>query len=77
MLQEARCRQVKSIRLCLTLGRDLSLPWAKPKHTRLAYEGSFAGMTREAVSLDALLKTREKLFRELPASLDANERDSL
>jgi hypothetical protein len=49
----------------------------KPKDIRLAYEGSFAGMTREAVSLDALLETREKLFRELPASLDANERDFL
>jgi predicted nucleotidyltransferase component of viral defense system len=49
----------------------------KPKDIRLAYGGSFAGMTREAVSLDALLETREKLFRELPASLDANERDFL
>jgi hypothetical protein len=34
-------------------------------------------MTKEAVSLDALLETREKLFRELPASLDAEERDFL
>lgn len=49
----------------------------QPKDIRLAYEGAFAGMTREAVSLDALLETREKLFRELPASLDANERDFL
>lgn len=49
----------------------------KPKDIRLAYEGSFAGMTREAVSLDALLEAREKLFRELPASLDANEREFL
>ena len=49
----------------------------QPKDIRLAYEGSFAGMTREAVSLDALLKTREKLFRDLPALLDANERDFL
>ena len=49
----------------------------QPKDIRLAYEGSFAGMTNEAVSLDALLETREKLFRESPASLDANERDFL
>jgi len=49
----------------------------KPKDIRLVYEGSFAGMTREAVPLDTLLETREKLFRELPASLDANERDFL
>jgi predicted nucleotidyltransferase component of viral defense system len=49
----------------------------QPKDIHLAYEGSFAGMTKEAVSLDALLETREKLFRELPASLDANERDFL
>lgn len=49
----------------------------QPKDLRLPYEGSFVGMTREAVSLDALLETREKLFRELPASLDANERDFL
>jgi hypothetical protein len=34
-------------------------------------------MTREAVPLDALLEIRERLSRELPASLDANERDFL
>ena len=30
VLQEllARCRQVKTVRLCLTFGRDLELPWA-------------------------------------------------
>jgi predicted nucleotidyltransferase component of viral defense system len=49
----------------------------RPKDIRLPYEGSFAGMTRALVSLDALLETREKLFRELPASLDADERDFL
>ena len=29
-LQEllARCKQVKTVRLCLTLGRELGLPWA-------------------------------------------------
>jgi hypothetical protein len=31
VLQEllARCRQVKTVRLCLMIGRDLGLPWAK------------------------------------------------
>ena len=24
----AQCRQVKTVRLCLTLGQDLNLPWA-------------------------------------------------
>lgn len=48
-----------------------------PKDIRLAYEGSFAGMTTKPVLLEVLLETREKLFRELPASLDANERDFL
>ncbi|MDA0204750.1 MAG: nucleotidyl transferase AbiEii/AbiGii toxin family protein [Acidobacteria bacterium] len=49
----------------------------KPKDIRLAYEGSFAGMTREPVSLDALMATSEKLLRELPDSLDTYERDFL
>ena len=48
-----------------------------PKDIRLAYEGSFAGMTTEPVTLDALLETRQRLFRELPAALDANEREFL
>ena len=47
------------------------------KDIRLAYEGSFAGMTTEPVTLEELLETRERLFRELPASLDANEREFL
>ena len=45
-----------------------------PKDIRLAYEGSFAGMTMEPVPIGALLETRENLFRELPAALDPNER---
>jgi hypothetical protein len=49
----------------------------QPKDIRLAYEGSFAGLTREAAPLDVPLETREKLFRELPASLDSDERDFL
>jgi predicted nucleotidyltransferase component of viral defense system len=47
------------------------------KDIQLAYEGSFAGMTTQPVRLEALLDTRERLFRELPAALDANEREFL
>ena len=45
-----------------------------PKDIRPAYEGSFAGMTTEPVTIEALIETRERLFRELPAALDENER---
>jgi predicted nucleotidyltransferase component of viral defense system len=48
-----------------------------PKDIRLAYEGSFAGMTTEPVTMEALLETRDRLFQELPAALDANEREFL
>lgn len=48
-----------------------------PKDLQLAYEGSFVGMTTEPVQLEALLDTRERLFRELPAALDADEREFL
>jgi hypothetical protein len=48
-----------------------------PKDIRLAYGGSFAGMTTEPVTLDALLATRDRLFRELPTALDPNERQFL
>ena len=48
-----------------------------PKDLTLAYEGSFVGMTTAPVRLQALLDTRERLFRELPAALDANEREFL
>jgi predicted nucleotidyltransferase component of viral defense system len=48
-----------------------------PKDITLAYEGSFVGMTTAPVTLDALLETRERLFRKLPAALDANEREFL
>jgi hypothetical protein len=48
-----------------------------PKDLTLAYEGSFVGMTTAPVTLQALLDTRESLFRELPAALDANEREFL
>jgi predicted nucleotidyltransferase component of viral defense system len=48
-----------------------------PKDISLAYEGSFAGMTTEPVTMEALLETRDRLFKELPAALDANEREFL
>ena len=48
-----------------------------PKDIALAFEGSFVGMTAAPVALKALLETRERLFRELPAALDANEREFL
>ena len=48
-----------------------------PKDIQLAYEGSFVGMTTESVTLDALLAARERMFRELPSALDANEREFL
>ena len=48
-----------------------------PKDIRLAYEGSFAGMTTVPVTMETLLETRDRLFQELPAALDANEREFL
>lgn len=48
-----------------------------PKDIRLAYDGSFVGMTTAPVTLQALLETRERLFLELPAALDSNERGFL
>lgn len=48
-----------------------------PKDISLAYEGSFAGMTTAPVTLDVLIQTRQRLFRELPGALDANEREFL
>lgn len=48
-----------------------------PKDIRLAYEGSFVGMTTEPVTLETLYETRERMFRELPAALDSNEREFL
>ena len=48
-----------------------------PKDIELAYEGSFVGMTTAPVTLEALLDTRRRLFRELPAALDVDEREFL
>ncbi len=47
------------------------------KDIRLAYEGSFTGMTAQPVTLEVLLETRERPFHELPSALDANEREFL
>lgn len=49
----------------------------QPKDLRLAYEGSFEGMTTKPVTLEALHETRDRLFRELPAALDESEREFL
>ncbi len=49
----------------------------RAKDIRLDYEGSFAGMTTEPVTMAALVETRERLFRELPRALDENERQFL
>jgi hypothetical protein len=48
-----------------------------PKDIRLAYEGSFAGMTAGPIALEVLLQTRDRLFAELPPALDAHERQFL
>lgn len=42
-----------------------------------AFDSEFAGMTTEKVTLEKLEETRERLFRELPSSLDAAERSFL
>lgn len=54
---------------------DVLFPPAKD--IRLAFEGSFDGMTTEPVALDTLLETRERLFHDLPTALDAKEREFL
>jgi predicted nucleotidyltransferase component of viral defense system len=48
-----------------------------PRDIRLEFEGTFVGITTEPVTLEALLETRARLFQELPAALDANERGFL
>ena len=44
-----------------------------PKDIRLAFEETFSGMTTSPVTLGQLLEARERLFQELPASLDERE----
>jgi hypothetical protein len=56
------------------------LTWARPSCSsseKSSPSRSFSGMTTEPVKLETLLETRERLFRELPAALDANERELL
>lgn len=47
------------------------------KDIAVEFESDFAGMTNREVTLEQLLEVRERLFRELPASLDGQERDFL
>lgn len=54
VLQEllARCKQVKAVRLCLTLGRELGLPWAAkldPKRLPTGSEQRWVGRSKEGL----------------------------
>ena len=54
VLQELleRCKQVKTIRLCLTLGRELNLPWAAkldPKRLRTGSDQRWVGRSKEGL----------------------------
>jgi len=54
VLQEllARCKQVKVVRLCLTLGRELALPWATkldPKRLPTGSEQRWVGRSKEGL----------------------------
>ena len=54
VLQEllTRCKQVKAVRLCLTLGRELGLPWAAkldPKRLPTGSEQRWVGRSREGL----------------------------
>jgi len=54
VLQEllARCTRVKTVRLCLTLGRELGLPWAtklKPKGLPTGSKRRWVGRSREGL----------------------------
>ncbi len=54
VLQEllSHCRQVKTVRLCLTLGRELGLPWASkldPAPLPTGSEKRWVGRTREGL----------------------------
>ena len=54
VLQEllARCKQVKAVRLCLTLGRELGLPWAgklDPKRLPTGSEQRWVGRSKEGL----------------------------
>lgn len=54
VLQEllVRCKQVKTVRLCLTLGRELNLPWAAkldPKRLRTGSDQRWVGRSKEGL----------------------------
>jgi hypothetical protein len=54
VLQEllARCKQVKTVRLCLMLGRELNLPWAAkldPKRLRTGSRQRWVGRSKEGL----------------------------
>lgn len=54
VLQELleRCKQVKAVRLCLTLGRELNLPWAAkldPKRLPTGSEQRWVGRSKEGL----------------------------
>ena len=47
------------------------------KDISVEFESNFAGMTNREVTVEQLLEVRERLFQELPASLDDSERNFL
>jgi hypothetical protein len=54
VLQEllARCKQVKAVRLCLTMGRELGLPWAAkldPKRLPTGSDQRWVGRSKEGL----------------------------
>jgi transcriptional regulator with AbiEi antitoxin domain of type IV toxin-antitoxin system len=47
-----RCKQVKAVPLCLTLGRELNLPWAAkldPKRLPTGSEQRWVGRSKEGL----------------------------
>jgi hypothetical protein len=47
-----QCKQVKTVRLCLTLGRELGLPWAKkldPNHLPTGSDQRWVGRSKEGL----------------------------
>jgi hypothetical protein len=49
----------------------------RPKDIRPEFESDFVGMTNREVSVEQLEEVRERIFRELPVSLDEAERSFL